>query len=204
MRLREQLMLTALVLIPLMFTGACSSKPFLKVQYQLPSATSALDGRKVSLSVADVRKDDVFLTENAKKSLKGFNGTFSLVVLRQDGSGDLVGAYKVDSLIAEIFKQRLRNSGVDVVAAADGTHPALEILLKALKLDLSGRKWKINMSYQARLKDSGDLLASETVNGSAERLKLIGKGEAEKIIGEMLSDMANKLDLVKLFQQARQ
>lgn len=204
MRLRENSILAALTLIITVFSGACSSKPFLKIQYQLPSATRAFDGQKVSLSVTDVRKDGVLLTENAKKSLKGFKGSFSLVVLRQDGSGNLVGAYDLNSLLIEVFKQRLENSGLQVITAQDSADPALEIQLKKLKLDLAGRKWIISMSYQARLNDSGNLLASESINGSAERLKVIGKSEAEKIISELLTDMVNRLDLVKLFQQVQQ
>jgi hypothetical protein len=31
----------------------------------------------------------------------------------------------------------------------------------------------------------------------------MGKSEAEKILSELLTDMANKLDVDKLFQQAR-
>ena len=59
------------------------------------------------------------------------------------------------------------------------------------------------MSYQANLLKDGRLLAMESVSGSAERLKVMGKSDAEKLLGELMSDMVNKLDLAKLFQQAR-
>ena len=91
MRRHVHLILTALTLALAVFAGACSSKPFLKVQYQLPSTSRALEGKEVSLAVTDVRKNDTFLSKNAKKSLKDFKGTFSLVVMREDGSGNLVG-----------------------------------------------------------------------------------------------------------------
>jgi hypothetical protein len=93
---------------------------------------------------------------------------------------------------------------MQVIAAQDGADPALVIQLKKLELDLTGRKWIIRMGYQARLEDSGKLLASESINGSAERLKVIGKSDAEKLLSELLSDMVNKLDLVKLFQPVQQ
>jgi hypothetical protein len=32
----------------------------------------------------------------------------------------------------------------------------------------------------------------------------MGRSDAEKILGELLSDVVNKLDLVKLFERARQ
>ena len=93
--------------------------------------------------------------------------------------------------------------GLQVIAAADDANPTLEIQLKAFKLDLAKRKWIVSMSYQANLMTNGNPVASESVEGSAERLKVMGKSEAEKILGELLTDMANKLDLVKMFQQAQ-
>jgi len=77
--------------------GACASKPFLKVQYQLPSASAALTGETISVTISDRRKDTAFLSSSAQKSLKNFDGTFSLVVLRDDGSGNLIGAYDMDN-----------------------------------------------------------------------------------------------------------
>ncbi len=203
MRPSKYLILTALALVLAVLASACSSKPFLKVQYQLPPASHALEGKKVSLTVVDMRKNDTFLSKDAKKSLKDFRGTFALVVLHEDGSGNLVGAYDPDALMTEIFKQRLKNIGLQVTTTADNANPKLEIQLKELKLDLANRKWIISTGYQANLTQDGNLLAGESVNGTAERLKVMGKSDAEKILGELLTDVVNKLDLAKLFQQAQ-
>ena len=197
----KQLILIALAVAVL--ASACASKPFLKVQYQLPSSSTALTGERLSLTISDRRNDDAFLSTNAKKSLKNFNGTYSLVVLRDDGSGNLIGAYDLDSLLKEIFKQRLENEGVQVIASADNADASLEIQIKEFKLDLVDRKWVLRMSYQAGLSKNRGLLAKESVNGSAERLKVMGKSDAEKILGELVTDMVNKLNVSKLFQQAR-
>ena len=204
MRLYKHTIIAAIALFLAVFASACSSKPFLKVQYQLPSTSATMEGKAVSLAVADTRNSDIFLSQTAKKSLKDFNGTFSLVVLRQDGSGNLVGAYEVKSLLREIFKQRLENMGLQVIPVADTADPTLEIQLKEFKLDLANRKWIISMRYQASLTKIGNPTAKESVDGMAERLKVMGKSEAEKIIGELLTDMVNKFDLVKLFQKAQQ
>ncbi len=197
----KQLILIALAVAVL--ASACASKPFLKVQYQLPSSSTALTGEKLSLTISDRRNDDAFLSANAKKSLKNFNGTYSLVVLRDDGSGNLIGAYDLDSLLKEIFKQRLENESVQVIASADDADASLEIQIKEFKLDLVDRKWVLRMSYQASLSKNSGMLAKESVNGSAERLKVMGKSDAEKILGELVTDMVNKLNVSKLFQQAR-
>ena len=108
-----------------------------------------MTGERLSLAIFDRRNDDAFLSSNAKKSIKNFNGTYSLVVLRDDGSGNLIGAYDLDSLLKEIFKHRLANEGVKVIATADKADAGLEILLKEFKLDIVDRKWVLRMSYQA-------------------------------------------------------
>jgi len=200
----KQSILTTLALVATLFLAACASKPFLKVQYQLPASPKALAGEEVALTITDIRKDAAFLTANAKKSLKNFNNTYSLVVLNNDGSGNLIGAYDLNSLLREIFRQRLENEGVKVAVSDEAGEMQLEIQLKEFSLDIVKRKWMLRMGYQAGLsKDTGPV-ARESVNGSAERLKVMGKSDAEKIMGELVSDMVNKLDVEKLFQQARQ
>jgi hypothetical protein len=203
MKFSKCAILAAAACILLILTGACSSKPFLIVNYQLPSPTDTLADKEVSQVIIDKRQSKAFLSESAQKSLREFDETFSLVVLKEDGSGNLLGIYEVDTLIDEIFKQRLINIGLQVSAPTGQTEYELEIKLEEFKLDLAGRKWILNMSYQANLLKNGRLRAVESVNGSAERLKVMAKSDAEKLLGELLTDMVNKLDLVKLFQQAQ-
>ena len=205
MRLNPRTILATALLIMTGLTGACTSdKPFLIVNYQLPSSSQALAGRRVSLAVTDVREDKAFLSESARKSLLTFNNTYSLVVLKEDGSGNLIGIYDLNALMAEIFRQRLTNMGMQVAPSAESADYELEIKLKEFKLDLANLKWVVSMNYQADLVKDGSVRAMETISGSAERLKLRAKNDAEKVLSELLTDMANKLDLTKLFQQAQQ
>ena len=185
------------------FACACTPKPFLKVQYQLPSSSTALTGKTISLMISDLRKDATFLSNNAGKSIKNFNNTYSLVVLRDDGSRNLLGAYDVDSLLKEMFKQRLENEGCQVFTPAENPDASLAIQLKEFKLDAVDRKWMLRMSYQAGLSKKKGLVAKESVSGSAERLKVMGKTDAEKILGELVTDMVNKLNVAKLFEKAQ-
>ena len=205
MKFRKRWIFTIPALALAFFAGACAPKPFLKVQYQLPSPSSTLEGKKVAaLAVSDMRAKKTLLSENARMSLKNFNDTFSLVVLREDGSGDLIGVYDLVSLLTEVFRQRLKNEGIQVAAVADNALPELKIEVTEFQLDSAKRKWVVSMNYRASLLDNGTLLSKESVSGEAERLKVTGKSDAEKILGELLSDMVNKLNLVRLFQQARQ
>jgi len=196
-------LVTAALLFMATLIIACASKPFLKVQYQLPPSSTALTGESLFLQISDQRIDQTFLSSNAKNALKNFNGTYSLVVLRNDGSGNLIGAYDLNSLWREIFKQRLANEGVTVFASKESSNTSLEIQIKEFKLDIVNRKWMLQMSYQAALSRDNTTLAKETINGSAERLKVMGKSDAEKILGELVTDMVNKLDVARLYQQAR-
>ena len=199
----KRLVTAALAMFMTTLIIACASKPFLKVQYQLPSSSTALTGESISLAVSDRRNDDSFLSSNAKKSIKNFNDTYSLVVLHDDGSGNLIGAYDLDSLLREIFRQRLKNEGLQVIAIADSADANLEIELKEFKLDIVDRKWILRMGYQASLSQNKGILAKESVSGSAERLKVMGKTDAEKILGELVTDMVNKLDVVDLFEKVQ-
>ncbi|MGD9066180.1 MAG: hypothetical protein PVI42_18775, partial [Desulfobacterales bacterium] len=124
LRKRRNFLIPALILA--FFTAACASKPFLKVQYQLPSPSSTLGGKQVSLTVSDMRSKETLVTETARKSLRDFKGTFSLVVLRDDGSGNLRGAYDLVSLFSEVFQQRLKNEGIQATTVTDSSLPELK------------------------------------------------------------------------------
>ena len=204
MEFRKRWLFTIPTLVLAFFVGACTPKPFLKVQYQLPSPSSTLEGEKVALAVSDMRSKKGLLTETARKSLKNFNETYSLVVVRENGSGNLIGVYDLVALLTEVFQQRLQNEGIQVAAVADNDLPELKIEISGFQLNYADRKWVVKMNYRASLSDSGGLLSKESVSGEAERLKVTGKSDAEKILGELLSDMVNKLNLESLFQQARQ
>ena len=204
MNLSKRLIPAILTLSLVILASACTPKPFLKVQYQLPPQSNALKGEKVALTVTDLRNEESILTETAKNSLKEFDGTFSMVVVRDDGSGDLIGVYDLDSLLTEVFQQRLKNEGIQVTKLADVEVPELKIEIVEFQLDLAGRKWVVSMNYRANLLENGRLLSKESVSGEAERLKVRAKSDAEKILSELLSDIVNKLNLARLFQQARQ
>jgi len=201
MELSRQLALAALAVVMAVMMSACASKPYLKVQYQLPSSSTALTGETISLTISDLRKDAAFLSGNAKKSIENFNDTYSLVVVGDDGRGNLIGTYDVDSLLREIFKQRLENEGGRVLATAENANASLAIQLKEFKLDIVDRKWTLRMDYQASLSRNKGIFAKESVSGSAERLKVMGKTDAEKVLGELVTDMVNKLDVVELFEK---
>ena len=75
----------------------------------------------------------------------------------------------------------------------------LEMQLQNFVLDREGKNWKADLAYKAVTSKGDRVLTNQTVSGSAERLKIVGTRDAEKLLGEIFSDMVNKLDPEKLF-----
>ena len=178
----------------------CASKNLLTVNYQLPRESVELKDNLVALTVKDIREDTRIVTPSAKKALKNFTGDFVLIVAKENKDDKLAGAFSFSSMMREIFRRRLENAGVRVVSKEDIGSPVVEIVLKSFKLDLANRKWIIEMSYQANLIKQNRVVAGEKITGSAERLRVVSGKYAEIIIGELVTDVANRLNLNEFLQ----
>jgi hypothetical protein len=75
--------------------------------------------------------------------------------------------------------------------------------LDLVKVDLVKKKWTVTMSYEARIIQNGEVLATQIISGQGERVKVVGKGDADKVMGEVFEDLVNRLDVPRLFRQAR-
>jgi len=190
----------AAALFALLAVG-CSKPSYIDVNYGLPDAVDALSGTRVALEVRDQRPDPAAFAGDAKEEFAYFTGIYSLTV-GEGNRSHVVGTYELPGLLTEAFRQRLTNLGVEVVASPDEGIPLLEIILQRFQLEASGRKWFADVSYEARLLDDGELRATQTVAGKAERVKLMGHSGAEKVLGEIFTDSVNKLDLAKLLNKA--
>jgi len=182
--------------------AACAASNVLSVHYQMPARPSDAIPRKVTLAFEDGRKTDAFLTPMARDELENFSNVYALTVSKLGGSGELKGAYELGPLFREILRARLENAGLKVVAPGTKADAEFKLVLKEFKLDFGDRKWTAVIAYDALLLKDGSLLAKQAVNGSAERVKIIGKTDAEKVLGELLSDTINQMDLAGLFKQA--
>jgi hypothetical protein len=181
-------------------SSACTAKNLLTIKYQLPPQPAERKEIRVALEVKDERETPQIVTKSAKMALKNFTGDFVLIVGQQNKNDKLVGAYSLSSTIREIFKHRLENAGVVVAAEEDPSTPLVEIVLKEFKLDLQNRKWIITMNYQANLVKENRIVTGETITGSAERMRVVGSKDAEIIVGELVTEVANKLNLNELLQ----
>jgi len=194
----------AIILFVAMATSYCGSKNYLVVNYQLPSETVTANESDISLIFEDQRAEQALVTKSAKMALKDFSGDFTLIVVsdgkaRDDKKKRLVGAFSLCSMIKRIFKQRFENAGIRVAPEDQSQPTAIEIILKEFKLDLVERKWVVHMTYQANLLKQNRFVAGQTITGNAERLRVFGNKDAEKVIGELISDAVNRLNLEEFF-----
>ncbi|MBW1704182.1 MAG: hypothetical protein JRJ86_03340 [Deltaproteobacteria bacterium] len=185
-----------------LFMISCASIPQLKVRYQLPPQSDRLKGKKVVLVVKDDRPRAVIVGNGAKEDFENFPGTISLSIARQNEPGLFIGLYDPPALVEEGVKRKLENDGMELISRQTLGEPELLILLNEFFLDLVDRTWMVKMCYEAKLLREGKVLATRTVSGQAERFKLIGRDEADRAVGEIFTDMINRLDVLGLFQSA--
>jgi hypothetical protein len=186
----------------LLFLASCASIPEIQVLYRLPPPSEKLKGKKIALTVKDDRKSKTILKKGAKEEFEGFAGNVSLSVAAHDEAGFRVGIFRVTDLMEEALKRQLENQGIQTVSENKPGNPELLILLKSFTLDLEGWNWVANIGYEAQLIKNNRVLANQIINAEAERMKIVGRGQADTLMGEIFSDAVNALDLARLFDQA--
>jgi len=199
--LKQSVYMLALGCLIGIWAWSCAPTHILRVHYQLPSKSDSLEGINAFVSFKDVRENQAMLTDNAKKALTDYSGNFTLVVAQENGKEKLFGAYELTTMLITVFRQRLQHAGMQISENRD-TEIGIEFILKEFMLDFESRNWIISISYQSNLLKNDNLILSETISGKAERYKVAGNREAEKVIGELLTDMINRLDVQQLFRQA--
>ena len=180
---------------------SCSSIPHLQLTYRLPREQGALAGKKAYLTVEDLRKDKQTLGPGARYEFEDPSGGISLSVAKGGGPGIRKGIYQPPALLKEAMESRLKHEGIDVVPET-ATPVQLSLLLKSFLLDRVERKWEVSISYEGRLLKEGKVLSSQIVSGEAERFELMGIEQAEVVIGDLFTDVVNRLDLTRLFRES--
>ncbi|MBW1999907.1 MAG: hypothetical protein JRJ29_18340 [Deltaproteobacteria bacterium] len=188
--------------ILLLTSISCSSSPYLKVNYRLPPPVEELKGREVILSFSDEREDKEILGKGARDKFPNFSGEILFSLSEGAEEGSLVGLYQLPSFIRAIFKKKLENAGLEVLGPEEKADTEIQIALKDFKLDLIGGKWNFKMNYEARLIRGGKVLSNLMISGRAERARVIGTGDAHRVVGESITDLVNQLDVGRLFRLA--
>jgi len=186
----------------LFFTQACSSIAYVQLNDRLPAKASALDGKKVFLTVEDERKTKDFAARGVKREFDNFSESLAYSLSEGAGPGLRMGLYDVPSLVKEAIRLRVENEGAEIVVDKKAAHAELVFALKEFSLDLVERKWKVRLGYEARLVKNGTVLARQVATGEAERLKIMGTDQADAVVADLFADVMNRLNLPKLFQEA--
>ncbi len=181
---------------------SCATVSDLNVAYSLPPKSDELKGKKIFLGFQDARASKDVLGEGAQKEFKRFSGNISFSLVREQGAGFRIGVYDVPSFFEEVFKRRLENLGVEMLPKRKEGEIELVIVLNDFLLDLISREWVATIGYEAKLVKDEEVLSTQLITGKAERFKWVGRGQADTVMGDIFSDMVNKLDVARLFQQA--
>ena len=189
-------------LLVLTLLVSCTTILHLNVTYRLPSVAETLKGRKVFLAFDDIRKNKEVIGPGARSAYRGVSENVSLSLAQGTDSVSRVGVYELPALFAEVFERRLKQAGVEVVKSRSDAEVEMWILLEDFLLDLAHKTWKVKMAYEGRLVRDNRILSRQRISGEAERLRLIGQNEADRMMGELFTDVINRLDFVKLFGQA--
>lgn len=182
--------------------SACSPLPYLEVNYRLPLRSEFLRGQRVFFDVEDARLTKDMIGRGAREDFGGFSGNISLAVARGEETGVRMGVYEPPALFKEAFQKRLENAGAKVLSTNEKGVPELTMVIQKFLLDLVDRRWTVQMAYEARLSKEGKVLARQIVSGEGERMKVLGREQADTILGEVFTDLVNRVDLDKLFRDA--
>ncbi len=182
--------------------ASCASVPELNTHYQMPFPSGQLKGKRVVLVVEDTRKASDLLGNGAGAEFSRFTNKVTFSIARPGEAGFRLGPYDVPGMIKEAFKRRLESEGVILGFDKKDPDKHLIISISELLLDLEGRMWKGRMAYEAKIVDDGRVSSRENISGQSEKARLVGRQGADEVMGEMVTDMVNRLDLIRLFKEA--
>ena len=138
----------------------------------------------------------------ALRAFPDFRNRYSLAWIMPNRQRLLAGEHDLSELFKQIFKKRLERLGVNVVDDMDPSIPVFKVSMNTVRIKLIGVKWYATVSCTAGLVVNERRAAGETVTGNAERVRVIGRKGADIVLSNILSDVVNRIDIVKLFQQA--
>jgi hypothetical protein len=194
---------TAALCIFLISLAACASTDYLPVRYQLPDPPDRLDGRQVALQVVDQSGQASIFGPTMRETFRHFTGNFALSVARGQEQGVVVGAFDLNGLFRQAMVQRLEQAGVRVVDPASEGVPRMTVVLTRFVLDHDRVKWTGQVDYRVELSRTEALKAAQNVSATEERFRLPGSKDIERVVSDIFTTIINRLDLVRLFADAK-
>ena len=198
----KSILIYAIILSGFLFLVSCATSSHLHLTYRLPVEENIMAGKKIFVFTTDIRKDKRTFGKGARQKFEKTSENMILSIATGAKTGAKKGIFHPSGLLKEALESRLRHYGAEIVPKGM-TSIEISLLLKSFLLDRMDRKWLVTVGYEARLMKDGKRLSSEIISGEAERFELVGKEQAEVILGEIFSDVVNQLDLRKFFQKIK-
>jgi hypothetical protein len=195
--------LVCALVVVLMVIGGCTGRAYLIVDYAVTPRSQYLKGQSVVIQVEDLRKTKSVMEPRALRAFPDFQNRYSLAWIMPNRQRILAGEHDLSELFEQTFKKRLERLGVNVVQDVDPSIPVFKISMNTVRIKLIGVKWYATVSCTAGLVVNEQRVAGETVTGNAERVRVIGRKGADTVLSNIFSDVVNRIDVVKLFQQAK-
>lgn len=195
--------LVGLVVVAVLLAGCGAPRAYLIVDYPVPEASSQLAGQEVRLQVIDRRVDRQVLTPAAQRQFEGFKERYSLAWITPGRERILAGEKNLEDLFLEAFRKRLTQMGAQVLTHDAPGVPLLQVLIDSFSLDLESQRWITSMRYEANLMTGDRIVAKEMVSGESERVRVIGRRGADTNLSDIFTTVVNRLEITKMFQQAR-
>jgi len=173
------------------------------VTYRLPGKTTEADSKAVFFTAVDERPTKDVMGSGAQREFGETQSVLSFAVAEGGGKGVEVGIFEVPVLVKEAFRRRLEQAGILILPDRGPGQIELCVAVRDFFLDLAERKWLFRMSYEARLLKDGKVLATQTISGNGERMKIFGKDQADEVVSEVFTDTLNQLNVGRLLDQAR-
>mgnify|MGYP001545069921 CR=1 FL=1 len=192
-----------ILMLLLLTLNACGGPSYMNVAYSLPEAYKGFPDHPIFLEVSDQRGDADLFTVDAQQAFRHFTGLFSLEIIGADGNSQMAGAYDLEGLFDQALRERFRRQGVTVLETPRADADRLTVTVETFKIDLRSHKWIADVGYAVALQKPSGTIIKEKVRGNAERVKLVGRRDIEKVIGDIFSDSVNRLNLKRLLDPSR-
>jgi hypothetical protein len=191
-----------MIILPLFFLSACASRPYIKVNYQLPDKMPNKPAiTKIRLSVTDQRTDPDPLSMSARETLNNFHNSYMLILAPNGKDKPIEGIYDLKTLFETVLRKRLDQMGIQVVESASPQIPKLEVALTNFHLDLKDRKWYFKMAYATTLTQDGKVFVTQKFSGETERVDVPGVDDAGTTISQIYADLINQMDMEALLSK---
>jgi hypothetical protein len=201
MRIKNFCFLGYLIAISIV-SGGCAGRAYLIVDYTVAPKSQYLTGRSVAVQVEDLRKNRVVMEPRASSAFPDFRNRYGLAWIMPDRQRILAGEHDLSELFRQTFTKRLERMGAKVSQSVDPSIPVFKVSINTVRIKLIGVKWYASVSCTAGLMVNGQRVAAETVSGNAERVRVIGRKGADVVLSNIFTDVINRIDAAKLFQQA--